>query len=137
MTCPVVPVHNAENGRSDVQCSWQSRKRRTMARSREAIRQWLILRPLAASAPTGVSATAWNSCSTPAFIAARCGCDITPWLRRAGSCSLPSRLAEEILDELDAARAQHAPRVDLEIPRVAWDLASQRILPFATVRSAW
>ncbi len=49
----------------------------------------------------------------------------------------PSTLAEDILDELDAARAQYAPRLDLDIPRVAWDLASQRILPFADVRRAW
>lgn len=46
----------------------------------------------------------------------------------------PSTLAEDILDELDAARAQYAPRLDLDLPRVAWDLASQRILPFADVR---
>lgn len=46
----------------------------------------------------------------------------------------PSTLAEDILDELDAARAQYAPRLDLDLPRVAWDLASQRILPFVEVR---
>lgn len=49
----------------------------------------------------------------------------------------PSTLAEDVLDELDAARAQYAPRLDFDLPRVAWDLASQRILPFADVRRAW
>lgn len=46
----------------------------------------------------------------------------------------PITLAEDILDELDAARAQYAPRLDLEMPRIAWDLGSQRILPFTEVR---
>lgn len=46
----------------------------------------------------------------------------------------PSVLAEDILDELDAARAQYAPRLDFELPRVAWDLGSQRPLPFGDLR---
>ncbi len=43
----------------------------------------------------------------------------------------PSSLADDILDELDAARMQYAPHLDLEQPRAAWDLISQRPLPFA------
>jgi len=43
----------------------------------------------------------------------------------------PSSLADDILDELDAARMQYAPDLDLEQPRAAWDLVSQRPLPFA------
>lgn len=44
----------------------------------------------------------------------------------------PSSLAESILDELDDARAQYVPRLDLEMPRFAYDLASQNMLPFAS-----
>jgi hypothetical protein len=46
----------------------------------------------------------------------------------------PSVLAEDILDELDAARMLYMPRLDLDIPRVAWDLGSQRPLPFGDLR---
>jgi len=46
----------------------------------------------------------------------------------------PSTLAEDILDELDAARAQYAPRLDFNVPRIAWDLGAQRPLPFADLR---
>lgn len=46
----------------------------------------------------------------------------------------PSTLADDVLDDLDAARAQYAPPLALDLPRVAWDLASQRILPFAEIR---
>ncbi|HEY1302507.1 MAG TPA: transcriptional regulator [Vicinamibacterales bacterium] len=46
----------------------------------------------------------------------------------------PSTLAEDILDELEAARALYAPRLDLEIAHVAWDLGSQRPLPFGELR---
>jgi hypothetical protein len=42
----------------------------------------------------------------------------------------PASLADDILDELDAARMQYAPHLDLEQPRTAWDLTSQRPLPF-------
>jgi hypothetical protein len=45
----------------------------------------------------------------------------------------PSSLADDILDELDAARTQYTPGLDLDLdpPRNAWDLTSQRALPFA------
>jgi hypothetical protein len=43
----------------------------------------------------------------------------------------PSSLADDILDELDAARMQYTPPLDLDQPRTAWDLTSQRPLPFA------
>jgi hypothetical protein len=47
---------------------------------------------------------------------------------------VPSGLADDILDELDAARTLYAPRLDIEMPRVAWDLGSQRPLPFGDLR---
>jgi proteasome accessory factor B len=45
----------------------------------------------------------------------------------------PSSLADDILDELDAARTQYTPGLDLDLdpPRTAWDLTSQQALPFA------
>jgi len=46
----------------------------------------------------------------------------------------PSSLAEEILEELDEARALYAPRLELEMPRIAYDLASQRVLPLDELR---
>lgn len=45
----------------------------------------------------------------------------------------PFTLAEDILDELDAARAQYAPRLDLEAPPM-WDPVDQRVLPFVEAR---
>ncbi len=50
----------------------------------------------------------------------------------------PSALADDILDELDAARAQYAPRLDLDLeargPSRGWDLTSQRALPFTDMQ---
>ncbi len=50
----------------------------------------------------------------------------------------PSTLADDILDELDAARAQYVPRLDIEDDRTpaphAWDLTRQRALPFAEMQ---
>jgi predicted DNA-binding transcriptional regulator YafY len=44
----------------------------------------------------------------------------------------PSSLADDILDELEAAQEQYTPPLDLEIvPRVSYDLTTQRVLPFA------
>jgi predicted DNA-binding transcriptional regulator YafY len=43
----------------------------------------------------------------------------------------PSSLADDILDELDAARMQYESHLDFDQPPATWDLASQRPLPFA------
>ena len=45
----------------------------------------------------------------------------------------PSALADDILDELDAARAHYAPSFDFDAAH-AWDLTSQRGLPFGELR---
>jgi predicted DNA-binding transcriptional regulator YafY len=42
----------------------------------------------------------------------------------------PSALADDILEELDAARMQYAPPLALDQSRAVWDLTSQRPLPF-------
>jgi hypothetical protein len=44
----------------------------------------------------------------------------------------PGPLADQILDELEAAREGYAPRMDFESPAVLFDdLEAQRRLPFA------
>jgi predicted DNA-binding transcriptional regulator YafY len=43
----------------------------------------------------------------------------------------PRRLAEEILDELDEARARYAPPLELELPRALYHEGTQSILPFS------
>jgi hypothetical protein len=44
----------------------------------------------------------------------------------------PGPLADQILDELEAAREGYAPRMDFESPAVLFDdLDAQRRLPFA------
>jgi len=42
----------------------------------------------------------------------------------------PSSLADDILDELEAARELYTPALDLDVPRVSYDLTTQRVLPF-------
>lgn len=42
----------------------------------------------------------------------------------------PSRLAEEILDEIDEARTLYAPRMEFEMPEALFGIAAQPTLPF-------
>ena len=46
----------------------------------------------------------------------------------------PLTLAEDMLDDLDAARTQYVPRLDLDVPHVAWDVSSQPALLFGDGR---